>query len=239
MTIQRWWEGASTRRRLLVVSTPVVVIVVLAVAAMVAVTIAGRSAHSAFADRDTDTLRRAAAVLDAVSVIEPGRAHFAAGALAVLDDRLEDADREFTAALTRTDSDRSCDVRINLELVRETLGDRAASVFDGPTALNRYMAARAVAEQAPPGCFAGNTDPDPQRGAVRNDTLPRLDGKIAAVQVAPPPPPPPPLGAAVPPPPPQAVGEAPEETDTRLRLEPGSGNALDKLQQILQDAAGG
>jgi hypothetical protein len=70
------------------------------------------------------------AALNVVNVVEPEKAYFAAGTLAVLGDRLDDADMQFSAALARTDPARSCPARINLDLVRETLGDRAARALD-------------------------------------------------------------------------------------------------------------
>jgi hypothetical protein len=233
-----WWRTGSSRlrlrRKLLVFSAPVALLVVVAVVKSLSVVIAGDMAASAYADRDTTGLRRAVDSLTVLNVVEPAKAYFAAGGLAVLDNRLEDADRQFSESLSRSSDAESCPVRVNLELVRETLGDRASGELDGRTAVSRYRAARAIVEQAPQGCFAANTDPDPMRHALRDDALHRLDRKIAA-QVAPPPPPPPPAAAAGSPPPPQpgATGD----TDAQLRLHPDAGTPLDRLQQILRDAA--
>lgn len=224
----------TLRRKLLVYSAPVVVILVVAVLKLVSVGVAGRSVVSDFADRDSGAMAGDVAVLRALNVIEPAKAYYADGARAVLENRLDDADRQFSEALARTDHGQSCPVRVNLALVRETLGDRAAAIFDSETAAARYVTAKAVVEQAPAGCFAGNDDPDPQRQAVRADALARLDGKIAAVRAIPPPPPP----AAAPAPPPPAAGSggpAPSESETRL--DPRAGDPLERLQQILRDAA--
>lgn len=174
------------RRRLLVWSAPVALVVVVAVLKCVSVVLAGNSAVSSFEARDPAALGSDVAVMRLLDVIEPGQAHFAAGAQAALHDRLDDADRAFSDALTHSSGERSCAARVNLVLVRETSGDRAAAVFEGASALARYLRALDVVEQAPPGCFAGNADPDLQRRAVRDDTLPRLQAKIRAVQVAPP-----------------------------------------------------
>jgi hypothetical protein len=230
-----WWRSGPARsrlrRRLLVFSAPVAVLLVVVIVKALSAVIAGDSAVSANAERDNGGLRRAVDTLMVLNVIEPDKAYFAAGSLAVLDNRLDEADRQFSQSLERAES---CATRINLALVRETLGDRAAAVFDGRTAVGHYLGARTVVEQAQQGCFAGNTDPDPQRRTLRNDALPRLDQKIAAAQVAPPPPPPPPESTASPPPP---AASAATSTDTgpQLRLEPGP--PLDRLQQILRDAA--
>jgi hypothetical protein len=218
----------------LLFSAPVVLLLVVVIVKSISVVIAGQSAASAFGERDSDTLRSAVGALMVLNVAQPEKAHFAAGSLAVLDDRLEDADHQFSESLARTAHDESCAVRVNLELVRETLGDRASAALDGRTAVDEYRRARTVVEQAPPGCFAQNSDADPQRQAIRAFALPRLDSKIAA-QVPPPPPPPPPGAVAPPPPPPTGAGT--DDADPQLRLNPGAGTPLNRLQQILRDAA--
>jgi hypothetical protein len=236
--LQRWRSGPRRlrlRRRLLVFSAPVAMLVIVAIVKSLSVVIAGDSAVSAYAQRDNGALRRAVDSLTVLNVMEPAKAHFAAGNLAVLDNRLAEADRQFSESLRRTEPAEACAVRINLELVRETMGDRAAAAFDARTAVTRYLSARTTVEQAAPGCFAGNTDPDPARRALLDDVLRRLDQKITAVRVAPPPPPPPPGAQPVPAPSTQP-GE-PADGETRLRLEPGAGTPLDRLQKILRDAA--
>ena len=227
-----------TRRRLLLWSAPIALVVVIAVLKAVSVVVAGNWAAAAYAERDADALRDAVGILHVLNVAEPAKAHFASGTLAVLDNRLDDAEREFVASLAETYPADSCPARVNLEFVRETVGDRAASALDGNAAAAHYRSAQDVVTQAPDGCFTGNVDPDAQRRALREDAAARLDGKLAAAQVAPPPPPPAPVAAASPPPPPPAAGTAPADPDNRLRLDPGAGDPQDRLQQILQDAAG-
>lgn len=212
------------RRRLLVYSAPVALLLVIALLKLSSVIIAGGLASSDYARRDADALRRDVAVLDVLNVVEPARAYFAAGNLAVLEGRLEDADHQFGQALARTNADDSCPARVNLELVRETLGDHAAETADGNAAVAAYLDALSVVDGAPPGCF--------------DEAAARLHAKIDAIGLAPPvPPPPPPAGAPPPPPPPS--GSTPGEPDSKLRLDPGSGDPLERLQQILKDAAGG
>jgi hypothetical protein len=224
-----------TRRKLLMFSAPVVLVLVVLIAKCVSVVIAGHTAQRAYADRDTAALRTAVGTLQILNVAESAKAPFAAGSLAVLDGRVDEAERRFTESLDRTAPADSCPVRVNLELVRETLGDRAATAFDTRSALIRYRAAQTVVQQAPPDCFAGNADPDPQRRTVRADALARLDRKINALEVASPPPPPPPVTAGAPPPP--TSGGAATETPAPRRLHPDTGTPLDRLQQILRDAA--
>jgi hypothetical protein len=220
------------RRRLLLYSAPVAVLLVLVVLKLVSAVAAGQWAASAFRDGDADGVRSAAAIMGTVNVVESERAHSAAGAAAVLDDRLGEADGRFTQALAAGES---CAVRVNLELVRETLGDRAFAVLDGHGATEHYLRALEVVEQASADCFAGNADPDRERRAVREDALPRLTEKLRAARAAVPPPPPP--AGAAPQAPPPGAGRGDTDRDTRLRLEPEAGDPMDKLEQILRDAA--
>jgi hypothetical protein len=225
------------RRRLLVFSAPIAVLMVVALLKMCSVVIAGGLAASDFAQKDTGALRTDVAALNVLNVVEPAKAYFAAGDLAVLDGRLEDADKQFSQALTHTGPADSCDTRVNLELVRETLGDKAAGVLDVETAVARYRDALTAVNDAPAGCFAGNADPDQERRIIREEAAARLNGKIDDLAVAPPPLPPPAAAPPPPPPPPPAGESAPDERDPRLRLNPDSGDPLQRLQQILRDAA--
>ena len=235
MSQRRWWQRGSLRVRLLVVSAPVSLVVVVALLKLWTVVVAGGSVATDFAERNTDALGRDVATLSTLDVVEPVRTRFTAGTLAVLEDRLPDADGQFAAALSQTGQAQSCPVRVNLELVRETLGDRAAEKFDG-SAIGWYRNALAVVNEAPDGCFTGSTDADPDRRAVLEATVARLNAKIDAVSVPPPPPPPPPpVAPPSAPPPASAPGSA--EPDAQLRLNPGLGDPLDRLQQILRDAA--
>jgi hypothetical protein len=240
MSIVAWWRSgparARLRRRLLVLSAPVALVLLIAVVKLWSVVIAGSASATHFARADADALRGDTRTLGVLNVVEPARHYFAAGTLAVLDDHLDDADRQFAQALARTAAAQSCPVRVNLEFVTETLGDRAFAVFDGGAALDRYRRALTVVEEAPTGCFAGSTDPDRERRALLDTAAARLAAKIDAASTAPPPPPPPP------PPAPPASPTAPSGSDqtppdTRLRLNPGAGDPLDRLQQILRDAA--
>jgi hypothetical protein len=224
------------RRRLLVFSAPVAILLVVVLLKLCSVVIAGGLAPADFTRKDTDALRTEVATLNALNVVEPAKAHFAAGALAVLDGRLEEADEQFSEALARSGAAESCEIRVNLELVRETLGDKAAGALDGEAALARYRSALTAVNTAPAGCFAGNADPDSERRVVRDEAAARLDDKIDDLQL----PPPPAANPTQPPPPPPAppAGESPpDEPDSRLRLNPGSGDPLQRLQQILRDAA--
>lgn len=227
------------RRRLLIYSAPPTVVALVVIVKLISVVVAGNSAVSSFNRGDGSAVRADAAVLGIANVVESAKAPFAAGTAAVLDGRLGDADAHFVAALARTDAVHSCPVRVNLELVRETQGDRATAAGDRASADERYASALAVVDAAPRACFSGNSDPDAQRQAIRNDAANRLAAKRIALDTTPPPPPPPAPPPAPPPPPPPLATVAPDGREIPPRkLEPGEGDPLDKLQQVLQDAAG-
>ena len=227
------------RRRLLIYSAPLTVLALLIAVKLISVVVAGDSAVSSFAHGDGSAVQANAQILGVANLVEPAKAPFAAGTAAVLEGRLDDADAHFSAALALLDTASSCPARVNLELVRETQGDRAAAAGDRARADERYASALAVVDAAPHACFSGNTDPDPQRRAIRDDAANRLAAKrnSAPPEATPPPPPPPPAAPPPPPPPLAAVGPDGREIPPR-RLDPGGGDPLDKLQQILQDAVG-
>jgi tetratricopeptide (TPR) repeat protein len=228
------------RRRLLVFSAPLVIVALIAIVKMISVVVAGNSAVSHFSRGDVAALQDDVSALSVLNVIEPAKAPFAAGALAVREGRLDEADAQFSDALSRTDEAQSCPVRINLALVRERQGDVDAWEGRLEQARERYTSALAIVEDAPESCFQGNTDPDAERRAIRNDAAARLTAKMAGLRAAPPPPPPPPQAAPPPPPPPPPAPAAPEPDAPQapLRLEPGAGDPIEKLRQLLEDAAG-
>ena len=226
------------RRRLLIYSIPLTAVTLLIIIKLISVVAAEDFAVSSFARGDAKSVQVDAAILGVANLVEPANAPFAAGAAAVLDGRLEDADAQFSAALARGAAG-SCPARVNLELVRETQGDRAAAMHNRSRAAERYTSALTVVDGAPRNCFTDNQDLDPQRQIIRRDAAIRLTRKRNAlseipVSVAPPPP------ASAPPPAPPAlpVTVAPDGRDIPpRRLDPTSGHALDKLSQVLQDAA--
>jgi len=226
------------RRRLLALSAvPAVVATTLAVK-LVSVGVVGDSAQEHYAAGDIGALRDDVSLLEIFNVVEPATAQSAAGALAVLEGRLDDADTQFSAALANTQPAQQCPIRVNLQLVRERQGDIDAWEARIDEARQRYESALATIADAPPDCFAGNSDPDPQRRAVRNDAEARVRAKIgglgAVVPLAPPPPPPanaPNVSA----PPPVSIPDPPSPDEGRLDI---GGDPLDALRQILRDAAG-
>jgi hypothetical protein len=241
---------------LVLFSAPAVLVALVAAVKMISVVIAGDAAVSDFARRDAGALGGDVSILQVFNVVESGKVRFAQGDLAALEGNVSQADARFSDVLSHTDASQSCPVRINLELVRETEGDLAARAGSLDSAEQRYTSALAVINDAPKRCFEGNDDPDRDRRAIRNDAAARLADKIRALhapqpatasppQVAPPPPPPPPPVAgpagptggagAVDPDGLPGSGPVPD-----LRLEPGAGDPVDRLQEALRnsDASG-
>ena len=239
MTDTRRPSRLSLRRRLLMFSAPVMLVMLLAAVKMISVVIAGNSAVSDFRDGDADALHADMSTLDVLNLIEPAKAPFGAGTLAVLEGQLDAADARFSEALSLTGVEQSCPILVNLELVRERRGDIDGWEGRPDQARERYLSALAIVQRAPRDCFENNTDPDPERRAVRNDTAARLAAKLAGLNAAPPPPAPPPAPPPPPSAPPPVAGATdPEGQQGELRLDPGTGNPTDKLRQILRDAAG-
>jgi hypothetical protein len=177
------------RRRLLLYSAPVLAVLLLGAAAAVTVVLVSRSAVEAFNDHDIDALRADVEQLRSFGVVDAGAIAFAEGDLHVLEGNLTEAEARFAESLQRIDAAASCPVRVNLELVRETLGDLAVESGRIDDADKLYNSAIKVVTEAPAGCFADNTDPTADRRAVRADAQPRLQRKLAAIHQPPPPPP--------------------------------------------------
>ncbi|MEH3139489.1 MAG: hypothetical protein PGN37_04760 [Mycobacterium kyogaense] len=188
----------------------------------------GDATNAAFGSQDVEALRAGSDQLRGYGVIADGAAAFAEGDALVLEGRLEDAEGKFAEALGQIDGDGACAVHVNLEFVRETLGDMAASSGRMDDANTLYKNAIAVVGDAPGGCFEGNADPDEQRRALRSDAKARLERKIAVINAPPPPPPKtaPPV-ADQPPPPPGSPAGAPAGPPPGLppiaQREPGRG----------------
>ncbi len=220
------------RRKLFLYTAPVAALLALLVAALITVVMVGNSAVTSFNKHDIEALRRDVDKLKAFGVIEPGNIAFAEGDLLVLEGKLNDAEKRFSEALERFDSDDSCPVRINLELVRETLADLAVRSGRTEDADSFYNRALTVVKDAPDGCFQGNTDPNEDRRAVRTDAQPRLQRKLAALHAPPPPPPtgpavvtpePPPPPPPLPPPPGQGIGQGEGSGEGPGQAPPGQG----------------
>lgn len=166
------------RVRLCLLSVPVAVIMLLAAAKMIVVGIAGDSALSDFARHDIEALQDDVSLLGVLDVVDPARTSFAAGDLLVLEGRLQNADDRFAESFSRTGQSQSCPVRVNLLLIRETLGDLATRAGNRAEAERLYASSLTLATGAPARCFAGNDDPHADRRAIREHSVRRLQEKM-------------------------------------------------------------
>ncbi|OBJ48082.1 hypothetical protein [Mycobacterium sp. 1423905.2] len=249
------------RRRLCVFSAPVAVMLLLAAAKLITTGLFGHWAEEDFGNRDVEALRHDVAWLGVFDVIEPAKTAFAAGDMNVLAGRLRDAEDRFADSLSRTPPTQSCPARVNLLLVRETLGDLAFRDGNIEQAQRLYTAAIELATAAPAACFAGNSDPDADRRAVRADAIPRLQHKLDLLHrpalppsAGPPQPPPgPPPAALTPPGLPEGGDEQnPNGPGSLIPISPdrlpvvdgglppghrlGTGDPLDLLRKLLDNA---
>ncbi|WP_157011701.1 hypothetical protein, partial [Mycobacterium celatum] len=158
----------------------------LAAAKMISVAVVSNSAVGDFAAHDIAALRDDVSALKSFDVFEPAKTSFADADLAVLEGRLDDASAGFQESLAHIGFAHSCPVRVNLELVTETLGDLAARAGNVQVSEQRYNSAITVVKEAPQGCFAGNDDPDVNRRRIRHEALPRLEQKVANLHKPPP-----------------------------------------------------
>lgn len=166
------------RRRLYMFSAPVILGLLLAAIKLISVGIVGNAAVTDFTRHDIEALRHDVSMLSVLDVMEPAKTSVAAGDLAVLQGRLHEADDRFSEALSRTNQLQSCPFRINLLLVRETLGDLATQAGSKKEAERLYTTAVVLASDAPSRCFVGNDDPNPDRRAIRESAIPRLQQKL-------------------------------------------------------------
>lgn len=200
-----WWQRGPhrirLRRHLVAYSAPIALVLLATAGKITSTMLTGDAAVSDFAHHDIDALRADVATLSTLNIIEPAQVSYIAGDLAVLEGRLEDAEKDFTNVLDRTGGADSCAARVNLELVRETQGDLAARSADISRAEERYSSALQLISSAPPRCFQDNTDPNPDRRRIRNDAAARLTDKIKALHLPPSPPPPAPQTVNPQPPP--------------------------------------
>ncbi len=150
------------RRRLIWWSLPVVGILVLMAIKLIAVVVLGVQARVSFDADDAVGVELAAAGLGVANLIEPHKAYFAAGDARVLAGDFEGARSAFEGALALAPRDgvEACQIRVNLVLSLERLGDAAKTSSGVAAAKPFYDRIDAVVAEAPEGCFqpeAGNT----------------------------------------------------------------------------------
>lgn len=166
------------RRRMMLLSIPVAVVVLLLAAKLLSVSIASAQLDAAFAKGDAAGVHSAAGVLKFVNVIEPYKAWFNDGDGYVLDGDFAAAKTEFEKALSLAPQAESCQVRVNLVLTLEKLGDAKAQARDGAAAKSLYDQGVKVVDDALPGCFQPGSSGNRQgEGRQLQDSKARLEQK--------------------------------------------------------------
>lgn len=150
----------ARRRRLITWSIPVVAVVLVIAVKLLVMTAASQRALEGFHANNADAVHQAADTMSVVNVIEAHKAPFARGDAWVLAGDLERARASFeeALALAPADSVDSCQVRVNLALALEKLGDAAKAAGDEATARAHWQRVVEVTAAAPPGCFQPPAD---------------------------------------------------------------------------------
>ncbi|OFB42997.1 hypothetical protein BA059_04340 [Mycolicibacterium sp. (ex Dasyatis americana)] len=166
------------RRRLIVFSIlPAVLLVGIAVK-LITMVVYGSSARSDYLAYNSYGLADDVRTLKSFNVIDSYKPYFADGDRYVLEGKLAEAESEFKRSLSLVSQARSCPVRINLEVVLETLGDLKNADKHRDEAKSLWTEALKVTQEAPGGCFDTTTEPDEERRKHLNETEQRLQDKL-------------------------------------------------------------
>lgn len=166
------------RRRLILFSIlPAVLLVAIAVK-LATMVLDGDSARSHYLAYDSYGLADDVRRLKSLNVIDSYKPYFADGDRLVLEGKLAEASSEFKTSLSLVSQEQSCPVRINLEVVLETLGDLKNADSHRDEAKSFWTEALKVTQEAPGGCFDTTTEPDEERRTHLNETEQRLEDKL-------------------------------------------------------------
>ena len=148
----------ALRRRLVVGSLPVVAALLLVALKLLTMVAAGAAAGNAYAAGNITGVEQAAARMGFLNVIERYKAPFARGDGRVLVGDFDGARAAFEEALATAPRDAvaACQIRVNLVLSLEKLGDAATSAAGaaGAAAAKPYLdRVQQVVDDAPKGCF--------------------------------------------------------------------------------------
>ena len=148
----------ALRRKLIVWSLPLVVVVLLVAVKLLTMVAFGQQARDAYAEGDVTAVQAAGNRLGLLNVIERHKAPFALGDADVLAGDFEGARAEFEQALEVAPKGglEACQVRVNLVLSLEKLGDAAKAASGADAAKAYYDRVGVVVGQAPQGCFNPN-----------------------------------------------------------------------------------
>lgn len=166
----------ALRRRLIVWSLPLVLVLLLVALKLLTMVAFGDQARNAYAAGDVTGVQQAGDRLGFLNLIERHKAPFALGDALVLTGDYAGARASFERALAVAPKDglEACQVRVNLVLTLEKLGDAAKAASGLAAATPFYDRVEVVVAAAPQGCF------DPQGGTTGqelNDAKGRAQAK--------------------------------------------------------------
>ncbi|MEO7058398.1 MAG: tetratricopeptide repeat protein [Lapillicoccus sp.] len=171
----------ALRRTLVVWSLPLVLVLLLVALKLLTMVGFGQTARDAYAAGDVTAVQGAGARLGFLNYIERHKAPFALGDALVLAGDFAGARTYFERALEVAPQDglEACQVRVNLVLSLEKLGDAAKASSGLAAAKPYYDRVEVVVGEAPKGCF------DPSGGTTGQELT---DAKTRAEQKSQPPP---------------------------------------------------
>lgn len=145
----------ALRRKLIVWSLPLVIVLLLVAVKLLTMVAIGQQARDAYAAGDVTAVQAAGDRLGLLNVIERYKAPFALGDAHVLTGDFAGARDKFEQALANAPKDglEACEVRVNLVLSLEKLGDAAQAASGAAASKPIYDRVVVVVAQAPHGCF--------------------------------------------------------------------------------------
>jgi tetratricopeptide (TPR) repeat protein len=169
---RKWWQLLATdpetrqaraarlrmRKRLALWSLPFVLALALVSAKLLTMVALGDEAVRAYASGNVTGTENAGQRLEFLNLIEPHKAPFARGDARVLAGDYDGARAAFEEALglAPRDSRESCQIRVNLALSLEKLGQAAQTGGNVDVAKQYFDRVQQVVNDAPPGCFEGD-----------------------------------------------------------------------------------
>ena len=170
---RKWWQLLPTdpetpqaraarlrmRKRLALWSLPFVLALALVSAKLLTMVALGDEAVRAYASGNVTGTEHAGQRLEFFNLIEPHKAPFARGDARVLAGDYDGARAAFEEALSLAppDSRESCQIRVNLALSLEKLGQAAQTASSNDLAKQYFDRVQQVVNDAPPGCFEGDS----------------------------------------------------------------------------------
>ncbi|MHA7304758.1 hypothetical protein ACX80E_05860 [Arthrobacter sp. TMN-49] len=200
-------ERLRRRRKLLLASAPVALVTVVVALKLLSLPISAAQAENSYAGGQADGTLKAGQAMGVLNMVERYKAHFAQGDGFVLRGDFLKAREQFVAALELVPANESCKVRVNLVLSLEKLGESKEQAGDPASAKALYAQGREVIAQAPPDCFAPESENNQDgEGEALTEAQKRLAEKDAA-------------GKGDAPQQPQDGGEAPAQEPPPSKLE--------------------